>query len=85
MSRPRLLLMDEPSLGLAPVVVDEVFDVIASINDRGVSVLLVEQDVERALELAARGYLLTEGRVATSGPSAQLQSDAGLRRALLGL
>ena len=85
MSRPRLLLMDEPSLGLAPVVVDEVFDVIGSINERGVSVLLVEQDVERALELAARGYLLTEGRVVTSGPSAQLRSDAELRRTLLGL
>jgi branched-chain amino acid transport system ATP-binding protein len=85
MSRPRLLLMDEPSLGLAPVVVDEVFDVIESINTRGVSVLLVEQDVERALELADRGLLLTEGRVVTSGPSTQLRSNAELRRSVLGL
>lgn len=85
MSRPRLLLMDEPSLGLAPVVVDEVFDVIESINARGVSVLLVEQDVERALDLAGRGYLLTEGRVVSSGPSAELRDDADLRRTVLGL
>jgi branched-chain amino acid transport system ATP-binding protein len=85
MSRPRLLLMDEPSLGLAPVVVDEVFDVIESINGRGVSVLLVEQDVERALDLAGRGYLLSEGRVVTSGPSTELRGDEDLRRSVLGL
>jgi branched-chain amino acid transport system ATP-binding protein len=85
MSRPRLLLMDEPSLGLAPVLVDEVFDVIESINGRGVSVLLVEQDVERALDLAGRGYLLSEGRVVISGPSTQLRGDEDLRRSVLGL
>jgi branched-chain amino acid transport system ATP-binding protein len=85
MSRPRLLLMDEPSLGLAPVVVDEVFDAIRAINDTGVGVLLVEQDVERALEIAARGYLLVEGRVVTSGASGQLRSNADVRRSVLGL
>ncbi len=85
MSRPRLLLLDEPSLGLAPVLVDEVFDVIESINTRGVGVLLVEQDVERALEIAGRGYLLGEGRVVTSGPSSQLRSNAEVRRSVLGL
>ncbi|MGH9212561.1 MAG: ABC transporter ATP-binding protein [Acidimicrobiales bacterium] len=85
MSRPQLLLMDEPSLGLAPVVIDEVFDAIESINARGVSVLLVEQDVERALELAGRGYLLTEGRVVTSGPSTQMRDNEDLRRSVLGL
>jgi branched-chain amino acid transport system ATP-binding protein len=85
MSRPRLLLLDEPSLGLAPIVVEEVFDAIGAINDRGVSVLLVEQDVERALELAGRGYLLAEGRIAASGRSSQLRSNSDVRRTVLGL
>jgi branched-chain amino acid transport system ATP-binding protein len=85
MSRPRLLLMDEPSLGLAPVVVDEVFDAIEMINDRGVGVVLVEQDIERALSLASRGYLLAEGRVLASGPAMELRNDADVRRSLLGL
>ena len=73
MAQPSLLLLDEPSLGLAPVVIDEVFEAIGAINARGVSVLLVEQDVDRALEIASRGYLLAEGRVVASGPSAQLR------------
>jgi len=85
MSRPRLLLMDEPSLGLAPVVVDEVFDAIEMINDRGVGVLLVEQDIERALSLASRGYLLAEGRVVASGPATELRDNADVRRSVLGL
>jgi branched-chain amino acid transport system ATP-binding protein len=85
MSRPRLLLMDEPSLGLAPVVVDEVFDAIEMINARGVGVLLVEQDVERALSLASRGYLLAEGRVVASGPAMELRNNADVRRSVLGL
>lgn len=74
MSRPRLLLMDEPSLGLAPVIVDEVFEVIESINGEGVSVLLVEQDVERALDVSTRGYLLSEGRIVAAGTSADRKS-----------
>jgi branched-chain amino acid transport system ATP-binding protein len=85
MSRPRLLLMDEPSLGLAPVVVDEVFDAIEMINARGVGVLLVEQDIERALSLASRGYLLAEGRVVASGPAMELRNNADVRRSVLGL
>jgi len=85
MSRPRLLLMDEPSLGLAPVVVDEVFDAIVAINGKGVGVLLVEQDVERALGIAGRGYLLTEGRVVTSGPAGELRNNPDVRRSVLGL
>jgi branched-chain amino acid transport system ATP-binding protein len=85
MSRPRLLLMDEPSLGLAPVLVDEVFDAIEMINARGVGVLLVEQDVERALSLASRGYLLAEGRVVASGPAMELRNNADVRRSVLGL
>jgi branched-chain amino acid transport system ATP-binding protein len=84
MARPRLLLLDEPSLGLAPVVVDEVFDALARIGAQGVSILLVEQDVERALGLAARGYLLVEGRVAAEGSSAELRHSDAVRAAVLG-
>ena len=85
LAQPRLLLMDEPSLGLAPVVVDEVFDAIRTINAGGVSVLLVEQDVERALEVSARGYVLAEGRIVASGSAAELTGSALVRRSVLGL
>jgi branched-chain amino acid transport system ATP-binding protein len=85
MAKPRLLLMDEPSLGLAPVVVDGVFDAMAEINRSGVSVLLVEQNVERALEIAERGYVLSEGRIGLQGSSAELEANEELRRSVLGL
>jgi branched-chain amino acid transport system ATP-binding protein len=85
MARPRLLLMDEPSLGLAPVIVDEVFDVIETIKGTGVSVLLVEQNVERALEIADRGYLLSEGRIVLEGRATDLISNDELRQAVLGV
>ena len=85
MAKPRLLLMDEPSLGLAPVIVDEVFDVIQTINGAGVSVLLVEQNVERALEVSHRGYLLSEGRIALEGPAADLIANDELRHSVLGI
>jgi branched-chain amino acid transport system ATP-binding protein len=85
MAAPRLLLLDEPSLGLAPVVVDEVFAAVESINGGGVSVLLVEQDVERALDISGRAYLLVEGRVVATGTSAELRSSEVVRRRVLGL
>jgi branched-chain amino acid transport system ATP-binding protein len=85
MAQPRLLLLDEPSLGLAPVIVDEVFDVIRTIHDAGVAVLLVEQNVDRALELSSRAYLLIEGQVALEGPAAELRASPELRRTVLGL
>jgi branched-chain amino acid transport system ATP-binding protein len=85
MARPRLLLLDEPSLGLAPVVTDEVFDAIGTVNGQGVSVLLVEQDVDRALEISTRSYLLAEGRVVSSGPSAALRESDEVRKSVLGL
>jgi branched-chain amino acid transport system ATP-binding protein len=85
MARPRLLLLDEPSLGLAPVVVDEVFAAIEAIGAQGVSVLLVEQDVERALDISSRCYLLVEGRVVLAGPSARLRESDEVRRSVLGL
>jgi branched-chain amino acid transport system ATP-binding protein len=85
MAAPRLLLMDEPSLGLAPVIVEEVFEVVRTINAAGVSVLLVEQNVQRALELASRGYLLSEGRIVLEGSSAALLADDQVRRSVLGV
>jgi branched-chain amino acid transport system ATP-binding protein len=85
MARPRLLLLDEPSLGLAPRLTREIFRVIERINATGVTVLLVEQNARRALAVAARGYVLETGRVALSGPSAQLVNDPRIRAAYLGL
>jgi len=85
MTRPRLLLLDEPSLGLAPILAREIFRVIRRINDDGVAVLLVEQNARRALALAARGYVLETGRLVTSGTSAALTADTSVRSAYLGL
>jgi len=85
MSRPRLLLLDEPSLGLAPLVTREIFRIVRTINkEQGVSVLLVEQNASMALELADHAYLLETGRVVMSGPSADLQRDDSIRRSYLG-
>jgi branched-chain amino acid transport system ATP-binding protein len=85
MARPRLLLMDEPSLGLAPVVVDEVFDVIDTVRDQGVGVLLVEQNAQMALDVSTRAYLLAEGRVVMEGPAKDLAESPEVRDAVLGL
>jgi branched-chain amino acid transport system ATP-binding protein len=85
MSRPRLLLLDEPSLGLAPLVTREIFRIVQTINkEEGVSVLLVEQNASMALELADHAYLLETGRVVMSGPSADLRRDDSIRRSYLG-
>ena len=85
MAEPRLLLLDEPSLGLAPVIVESVFGVVREINASGVSVLLVEQDIVRALEISHRAYLLAEGRVALEGDPQVLLDDPEVRRACLGI
>jgi branched-chain amino acid transport system ATP-binding protein len=85
MLRPRLLLLDEPSLGLAPLVVREIFRIVRAINrDEHVSVLLVEQNASLALDLADQAYLLETGRVAIAGPAADLRRDDAIRRAYLG-
>jgi branched-chain amino acid transport system ATP-binding protein len=76
MSHPKLLLLDEPSLGLAPTVVDLIFDLIATLRDRGMTLILVEQNVTRSLEVAHRGYVLEGGRIVLAGTAAEL-SDAG--------
>jgi branched-chain amino acid transport system ATP-binding protein len=81
---PRLLLLDEPSLGLAPLVVAKVFEVIASLSARGISVLLVEQNARAALKLAHRGYVLETGRITLTGGGAELAADRRVRDAYLG-
>jgi branched-chain amino acid transport system ATP-binding protein len=83
--RPRLLLLDEPSLGLAPLLVSKIFAVIKELNEReGLTVLVVEQNAHIALELAQRAYVLEVGRVALSGPSSELQAHESVRRSYLG-
>jgi branched-chain amino acid transport system ATP-binding protein len=82
--RPRLLLLDEPSLGLAPLVVARIFEVIAGLSARGIAVVLVEQNARAALKLASRGYVLETGRVILSGSGAELAGDRRVREAYLG-
>ena len=84
MAKPRLLLLDEPSLGLAPVIVQKVFSIIAEIRRRGTTVLLVEQNARMALSVAERGYVLETGRLAVSGKPADLWSNDAVRAAYLG-
>jgi branched-chain amino acid transport system ATP-binding protein len=85
MSRPRLLMLDEPSLGLAPMLVEEVFHIVREINGQGVTVLLVEQNLRQALEVAHRAYVLETGRVTLSGSSRDVLADTHIRSAYLGL
>jgi branched-chain amino acid transport system ATP-binding protein len=85
MAGPKILMLDEPSLGLAPIMVEEVFRVIREINARGVTVLLVEQNTENALELAHRGYVLESGRIALEGAGKDLLANPRVREAYLGL
>ena len=85
MAKPRLLLLDEPSLGLAPMIVMEMFNIIREIHRQGVACLLVEQNVARALEIATRAYVLEEGRIAMKGSCEALLADPHLRCAYLGI
>ena len=84
MSRPKLLMMDEPSLGLAPLVVRDIFSIIRTIRDSGVTVLLIEQNANAALKVADRGYVLETGRIALEGTGQELLSDPAVRAAYLG-
>jgi branched-chain amino acid transport system ATP-binding protein len=84
MAAPRLLLLDEPSMGLAPLVVDEIFGIIAELKREGVTILLVEQNASAALEIAERAYVLETGRIALSGAAWQVASNPGIAAAYLG-
>lgn len=84
MGLPRLLLLDEPSLGLAPIVVENIFDILVKINRSGVSVLIVEQNVHAVLELANRAYIIEQGRIVGQGTGAELLTDQNVREAYLG-
>jgi branched-chain amino acid transport system ATP-binding protein len=85
MARPKLLLLDEPSLGLSPVMVEEIAAIIGEINRSGIAVLLVEQNAEMALEVARRAYVLETGLITAAGPAAELLAHDAIRRAYLGV
>lgn len=84
MADPKLLLLDEPSMGLAPLLVEQIFEVIQTINERGVSILLVEQNAHMALSIADRGYVLETGKIVLSGSADELMSNALVKEAYLG-
>ena len=84
MSKPRLLMLDEPSMGLAPILVQEIFNIIKSLHDTGTTVLLVEQNARMALSIADRAYVLETGHVSMSGDAADLANDEGVKQAYLG-
>lgn len=84
LSRPRLLLLDEPSMGLAPLMVERIFEVVRNIADQGVTILLIEQNAKLALEMSERGYVMESGRMILEGPSRELLADPKVRAAYLG-
>ncbi|WP_246099426.1 ABC transporter ATP-binding protein [Methylibium rhizosphaerae] len=84
MARPKVLLLDEPSMGLSPIMVDKIFEVVNDIHQQGVTVLLVEQNASRALQLAARGYVMDSGEITMSGDAKMLLNDPKVRAAYLG-
>ena len=84
MSHPKIILMDEPSMGLSPILVNEIFDIIRSVNEAGTTVLLVEQNAKKALAIANRAYVLETGRIVTSGDAKELMNDDSIKKAYLG-
>ena len=84
MSAPKLLMMDEPSMGLAPILVDEIFEIIKTLHKAGTTILLVEQNAQMALSVADRGYVLETGRIVTSGTGEELLKDESVKKAYLG-
>ena len=85
MSRPILLLLDEPSMGLSPLLVEEIFRIIQEINQQGTSILLVEQNASMALSIAHRAYVLETGRIVLSGPSSEVANNPQVKVAYLGM
>lgn len=84
MSRPKLMMMDEPSLGLAPLIVKDIFSIIKEINKQGVTILLIEQNANMALRIADQGYVLETGRIALTGTGRELLADESVKAAYLG-
>jgi len=84
MSRPRVLLLDEPSMGLSPIMVDKIFEVVRDVSAQGVTIVLVEQNARRALQIADRGYVMDSGEITMTGPGKQLLVDPKVREAYLG-
>ena len=84
MSQPTLLMLDEPSMGLAPILVDQIFDIIKELHAAGTTILLVEQNAQAALSIAQRGYVLETGKIVTSGTGSELLSDESVKKAYLG-
>lgn len=84
MSKPRIILMDEPSMGLSPILVNEIFDIIQSVSASGTTVLLVEQNAKKALSIADRAYVLETGNIVTSGDARELMDDDSIKKAYLG-
>jgi branched-chain amino acid transport system ATP-binding protein len=84
MARPKLLLLDEPSMGLAPIFVEKIFEIVAEINAQGTPILLVEQNALMALDAASRGYVLETGRIALEGPAKELRDNEQVRKTYLG-
>jgi branched-chain amino acid transport system ATP-binding protein len=84
MARPKLLMLDEPSMGLAPIFVERIFETIVEVNEQGTPILLVEQNALMALEVADRGYVLETGKIALADDAAKLRQDEGVRKTYLG-
>ncbi len=84
MSRPKLLMLDEPSMGLAPILVEQIFDIIADLHKHGATILLVEQNAQMALSIASRGYVMETGKIVTTGTGKELLSSPEVRKAYLG-
>lgn len=84
MSHPRIILMDEPSMGLSPILVNEIFEIIKSVSAGGTTVLLVEQNAKKALSIADRAYVLETGKIVTAGDAKELMNDDSIKKAYLG-
>ena len=84
MSKPKLLMLDEPSMGLAPILVQQIFDIIKELHEAGTTILLVEQNAEMALRIADRAYVLESGRITLSGTGAELAQSDSVKKAYLG-
>ena len=84
MSKPRLMMLDEPSMGLAPILVDQIFDIIKALNKAGTTILLVEQNAQMALSIADRAYVLETGRIVNTGTGKELLNDDSVKKAYLG-